>query len=246
MPFLLHSHSMTSVKRASSFHENSHSTRTRSRVSRKPVILNVSRFSKRMSPATQEKKKILHGQHAWRRLPHATRLGKQTRQAGRSGLTTVTSVCLQSGSVPGRSSFFYRMHWKGTWGSGGLRFQTAFFYLWPRLCLVHLFYHATLQGLETTSFLDRNLRFHCHMYCCGVLANWEWSNSPLSVTSICSLSLTVSLSWGNWAYSYVQSKHWPWILEWILGLSGTSLWQYWQWVKTALVDSLSFSWQPSA
>lgn len=44
MPFLLHSHSMTSVKRASSFHENSHSTRTRSRVSRKPVILNVSRF----------------------------------------------------------------------------------------------------------------------------------------------------------------------------------------------------------
>lgn len=32
--------------------------------------------------------------------PHATRLGKQTRQAGRSGLTTVTSVWLQSGSFP--------------------------------------------------------------------------------------------------------------------------------------------------
>lgn len=103
MPFLLHSHSMTSVKRASSFHENSHSTRTRSRVSRKPVILNVSRFSKRMSHTTQDKK-ILHGQHAWCRLPHATRLGKQTWQTGRSGLTTVTSVWLQSGSTPWRSS----------------------------------------------------------------------------------------------------------------------------------------------
>lgn len=81
------------------------------------------------------------------------------------------------------------------------------------------------KGL-TTSFLDRNLRFHCHMYCFGALANWEWSNSPLLVTSICSLFPSVSLSWDNWAYSYAQSKNWPWNLEWIVGLSGTLLWQY--------------------
>lgn len=43
MPFLLHSHSMTSVKRTSSFHENSLSTRTRSWVRRKRVIWNVSK-----------------------------------------------------------------------------------------------------------------------------------------------------------------------------------------------------------
>ncbi|KAG8545449.1 hypothetical protein GDO81_020847 [Engystomops pustulosus] len=39
MPSLLHSHSMTGVKRTSSFHESSHSTSTRSRVNKKQVIL---------------------------------------------------------------------------------------------------------------------------------------------------------------------------------------------------------------
>ena len=54
MPFLLHSHSMTSVKRTSSFHENSHSTRARSRVSRKQVIQNVSNLLETMSHAAQK------------------------------------------------------------------------------------------------------------------------------------------------------------------------------------------------
>lgn len=54
MPFLLHSHSMTSVKRTSSFHENSHSTRARSRVSRKQVIQNVSNLLEMMSHAAQK------------------------------------------------------------------------------------------------------------------------------------------------------------------------------------------------
>lgn len=55
MPFLLHSHSMTSVKRTSSFHENSHSTRARSRVSRKQVIQNVSNLLETMSHAAAQK-----------------------------------------------------------------------------------------------------------------------------------------------------------------------------------------------
>lgn len=147
MPFLLHSHSMTSVKRASSFHENSHSTRTRSRVSRKPVIPNVSRFSKRMSHATQEKK-ILHGQHAWCRLPHVTRLGKQTQQVGRSGLTTVTSVCLQSGSFPWRGSSLQNAL-ESDLGKLGLPNSID---LWPGLGLICLFYHATLWGLRQILF----------------------------------------------------------------------------------------------
>lgn len=54
MPFLLHSHSMTSVKRTSSFHENSHSTRARSRVSRKQVIQNVSNLLETMSHAAAQ------------------------------------------------------------------------------------------------------------------------------------------------------------------------------------------------
>lgn len=50
MPFLLHSHSMTSVKRTSSFHENSHSTRTRSWANRRRVTRNVSKSSETMPP----------------------------------------------------------------------------------------------------------------------------------------------------------------------------------------------------
>lgn len=112
MPFLLHSHSMTSVKRASSFHENSHSTRTRSRVSRKPVILNVSRFSKIMSQATQEKKN-LHGQHAWCRLSHATRLGKwHGRQAGQVLLLWPVFGCSLDPFL--HVALLFKMHWTET------------------------------------------------------------------------------------------------------------------------------------
>lgn len=174
MPFLLHSHSMTSVKRASSFHENSHSTRTRSRVSRKPVILNVSRFSKRMSPATQERKKILHRQHAWCRLSHATRPGKQTRQAGRSGLTAVTSVWLQSGSFPSSGSSLQDALERGL-RMLGLGFHRAFIcdqdWVWFAFSLMQLSRAWDEFYSGQKYYIPLPLAFF------ETLANWKWLNS---------------------------------------------------------------------
>lgn len=125
-----------------------------------------SRFSKEnVTCNTRREKKSFTGNTHDVGCP-CPRLGKRTRQAGRSGLTTVTSVCLQSGSFPWTELFFRQNALERDLRKPGTS-QTAFIYCDQDCCLVHLFYHATLQGLDNFFFLVRNLRFHCHMYCFG-------------------------------------------------------------------------------
>lgn len=95
LPSLLHSHSMTGVKRTSSFHESSHSTRTRSRVSKKQVILSVSRASETMSRVAQ---KVPGDTHDTIPPSHPVTHLRHTGPIGRRGIATVTSAGIHPGS----------------------------------------------------------------------------------------------------------------------------------------------------
>lgn len=197
MPFLLHSHSMTSVKRASSFHENSHSTRTRSRVSRKPVILNVSRFSKIMSHATQEKKN-LPGQHSSQAFPHHTPR-QTTWQAGRQVLLLwpVFNCSLD----PSLLGLCFAQRTKKGLDKAGAPIPTSVS-LWPEMGLT---WSCNSLRLETNSSLPWHIGLHHHVCILSWVQAWY----------ICTLlpsGKPFNASWDGSLYWWMQNLFWN--LEW--------------------------------
>lgn len=106
--------------------------------------------------------------------PHATHLGKQTRQAGRSGLTTVTSVWLQSGSFPSCGSSLQNA-WVRDFRKLGLGFQPEFFCDQGWVC----FASSIIQLLRAWDkfFSEQKYQIPLPHVCFGILVHWEWLNS---------------------------------------------------------------------
>lgn len=171
--------------------------------------------------------------------PHATRLGKQTRQAGRSGLTTVTSVWLQSGSFPWCGSSLQNA-WERDFRKLGLCFQPEFFCDQGWVCL---FYHTALEGLRRILFW---IEIPDSIATCMF---WNSSSSGvikfslLIASTMFTLFLPASVKHllsSGLVLVDTKSKNLFWNLEWTIALSGTFLWQHKQWAKMAFGESSSF------
>lgn len=162
--FLLHSHSMTSVKELHLFNKIPILQEQGAEWAGKPVILNVSRFSRECHLQHKRKNPSMGNTHDVAAPCHTPR---QTNTVGRQVRAYYCDQCLPAVWIlPWQSSFrqnaLERDLRKSNFASKQ-HLSVTKTVVWFTFSIMQL-----SKGL-TTSFLDRNLRFHCHMYCFGAL-----------------------------------------------------------------------------